>query len=350
MDASRDPYDTAFEEGVGNWNLLVFNARSREDPFWRLMLANPEVERACASYARTRYLGLFSDEEVFARYRTLLVGTMQMDGEGYLGPAAWSEWSDKLIHAATELTLRSLALNDQRARPDWSFVRTPLVLRAAAAYSRRKLHWGANLLVKYGSHRFLRAALEDGVIRISPASSYDDPSLNAARRDQELERGLIDPAFELTATLGPMGEKFSADDRNLYATTVQSATNYYVFCLAAGYELRLFDDFEADACLVITDPDRFARGLGDAAARQLPGWLYRCACVRYVDSVQRISGAQAINREEFAPFFCKDFRYSYQKEVRAAWLPPDPRASRAALDHLFVELGCLKDYCELIEL
>jgi hypothetical protein len=61
-------------------------------------------------------------------------------------------------------------------------------------------------------------------------------------------------------------------------------------------------------------------------------------------------GAQAIDRKEFAPFFCKDFRYWYQKEVRAAWLPPDPRTPPAALDHLFIELGCLKDYCELIEI
>lgn len=46
----------------------------------------------------------------------------------------------------------------------------------------------------------------------------------------------------------------------------------------------------------------------------------------------------------------KDFRYSYQQEVRAAWLPPTADGSRPKLDHIFVTMGRLTDYCELIEL
>jgi hypothetical protein len=335
---------------VANWNLFVFNSRISSNADWELYLLFPGARQACADYARTRYLGILTDEELFTRYRTLFTGTMKMDEQGYLTSAGWTEWSDKWIHAAMELTLRSLLLSDERTRPDWSFARTPRVCRAVAARSRRRLQWDSRLLVKYGSRGFLQAALTDGTIRISPASSYDDPSMNMARRDQELQRQLIDSAFETTATLGPIGNTLTGDEFKSYTTTVQSATNYYIFCLAADYELRLFDDFEADACLVITDPGRFARNLGEAAARQLPGWHYDCRFVRYVDPVQHITGVEAIRREEFAPFFCKDFRYEYQKEVRAAWLPPDPDAPRLSLDHLFLTLDSLKDYCELITL
>jgi hypothetical protein len=347
---SRDGYDIAFEEGVANWNLLAFNAYSRSESFWEIALLLPNTKPACAEYARTRYLGLLSDEALFARYRTLQVGTMEMDDEGYLTPAKWNGWRDKWIHAAMEITLRGLSMNDERTKPDWSFGRTPLMLRAVAARSRRKLSWGRKLLVKYGSRRFLRAALEDGVIRISRASSYDDPSLNAARRDRELQRDLIDSAFETTATLGPIGNTASEDERQLYAKTVESAIDYYIFCLAGGCELRLFDDFEADACLVITEPERFAASLGEAAAHQLPGWHYGCQFVRYFDPVQRLTEVERFNSQVFAPFFSKDFRYAYQREVRAAWLPPDPEAPRSPFDHLFLTLGALKDYCELIEL
>jgi hypothetical protein len=350
MNTSRDPYDVAFEEGVASWNLLFFNARSSSELFWEAMLILPEVKKACAEYARTRYLGLLSDEALFARYRTLYVGTMDLNDEGYLTPTKWDRWSDKWIHTAMEITLRSLSLKDERAKPDWSFVRTPLMLRAVAARSRRNLAWGRKLLVKYGSRRFLRATLDDGVIRISPASSYEDPTLNAARRDQELQRQLTDFGFEVTATLGPIGNTASEEEQELYTTTIQSAMDYYIFCLAGGYELRLFDDFEADACLAITDPERFALSLGKAFADQLPGWHYGCQFVRYIDKVQPIADRADFQHEAFAPFFCKDFRYAYQKEVRAAWLPPDPKTPHPPLDHLFLELGALKDYCELIEL
>jgi hypothetical protein len=346
----RDPYDIAFEEMAAEWNLFLFNAFIHSDQGWRDLLLNDEPRQACLEYARTRYLGLLSDEEVCARYRTLQIGLLDMDEEGYLEPNGWTKWSDKWVHTAMELTPRNLSLGDERCKADWSFVRTPLVLRAVAARSRRKLQWGKRVLVKYGSRRFLRAALEEGVIRISPASSYNDPSLNVARQDQELERQLIDSAFEMTATLGQIRNKLSKDDREAFSATIQSATDYYIFCLAAGYQLRLFDDFEADACLVITDPKRFVRQLFESAADKLPGWLCKCEFVRYIDPVQRLTGSEKIDREQFAPFFCKDFRYSYQKEVRAAWVPPDPKAPCHSLDHLFLNLGSLADYCEIIEL
>ena len=356
MGKTNDPYDDAFAEGVQNWNLLVIQARIRSDPAFEAIVLAPEAWRACEEYARTRYLGLLSSDELFERYRMLFVAQFELDAEGLLSPHAsneWhaaGEWADKWVHAATEIALRDLRLDDQRARPDWSFIRTLRVREAVAASRRRTLDWGSHPIVKYGDVKYLRPALEAGSFRISPASWYDDPSMNVARRDVELERTFTDPAFETTATLGPLGDRVSPEERSLYTERVRSAVDYYIFCLAGGYQLRLFDDFDANACLVITDSVRFLSRLREAVANDLPGWHYGNALVQYIDPVQTPPGGDAADARAVWPFFTKHHRYHYQREIRVAWLPPSPAPQERPLDPITATLGSLEQYCELVEL
>jgi hypothetical protein len=355
FDGWKHPYDAevddAFEDGVRNWNMVVLGGqRASRFRAWEMAMTVPEARRACVQYAGAPYLGLLTPEELFARYRLLCMSLMEVTRDGRLEVSAWDEWHDRWVHTAAEILLRDLPLDDDRGCPDWSFLQSERLPRATAAYARRKLDWGERILVKYGSTSFLRPALEEGLFRISPASYYNDPSLDTARRDAELERYLVDTATVLTSTLRRHAEGLGDDEKALYTRVVQSATDYYIFCVAGEWELRLFEDFSAGACLVITDPARFARALGDAAQSQLPDWNFACAYVRYIDPVQDLQRMNRGAEERFAPFFCKDFRYSYQKEVRAAWLPPDPGVPAANLEHLFVRLGNLEDYCELIEL
>jgi hypothetical protein len=350
MDESHDVYDDAFEEGVQNWNLLVLNAAIRGDPTFQAILLPPNAARACEDYARTRYLGMVSTDEVFERYRICFALKDAMDAEGDWKPAPWNEWAEKAVHAAAELALRNLHLDDPRAQPVLSFYSTCRVKKAAAAAKRRTFDWGSYPLVKYGDVKYLSESLKNGMFRISPARFYNDPSLNSARRDTELERQLVDTAVETTATLGHLGDKLSNEERSLYATIVRSAVDYYVFCVAGGYQLRLFDDFDANACLVITDSIRFLSRMKEAVAEVLPGWHYGNFVVRYVDPVQDLSGRNSIDQQMFAPWFCKHYRYKYQNEIRIAWLPPEPISQERHLEHVFVTLGSLEDYCELVEL
>ena len=50
-----------------------------------------------------------------------------------------------------------------------------------------------------------------------------------------------------------------------YANT----SNFYVLCMDHQYDLRMFDDFEADAALVISEPHEFSRRLSGAVLRQI---------------------------------------------------------------------------------
>jgi len=121
MNEAVDPYDEAFEEGVQNWNLLVLKAAIHRDRMLQAILLLPEAARAFAKYARTRYLGMISTEEVFERYRLLFAAKDAMDAEGYWAAAPWNEWAEKWVHAAAELALRNLSLDDSRA-PRFEFL------------------------------------------------------------------------------------------------------------------------------------------------------------------------------------------------------------------------------------
>jgi len=353
FDGWKHPYDAAVDEvvedGVGNWNRWVLTGRGKRFPMWQAMMQVPEARRAADKYAGAPYLGLVTIDEIYARFRILAISLMDVGTDGLCQPAAWGKWHDKWVHTATEILLRDLSLDDERCRADWSFLGSAPLRRAVSAYSRRRPSWGDKLLVKYGSAQYLRSGLKYGTFRISPANSYNDPSLNAARRDDELERLLVDTAVDTTSLFGPLAETMPPEDRALYTRPVQSVSDYYIFCLAMGWNVRLFNDFNADACLVITDPKRFIRALGEAAKGQLPDWRFCCKPVTYIDSVQDLRFLRVRTEARFAPFFCKDFRYLHQKEVRAVWLPPDP-AARLDLGHIFITLGSLEEYCELIEI
>jgi hypothetical protein len=218
----------------------------------------------------------------------------------------------------------------------------PLASQAAAAVSTRAATRGT-YLVKYGKLQHLRPAYEFGRLRIAPASSYADPSLNPAIRDDELEVELqpppsemrldvIDPATgESRGRLNPIGNKIRKVSR----------TNYYVSCFSSLLTPRLFQDFDnADACLLITRPREFIEVVFAEFERRLPVFTGLERPVRYIDPLNA-------TLRDLEVFFCKHFRYAYQAEFRFVWLPPELRGD---LEPLFLELGGLSAYAELISL
>lgn len=263
------------------------------------------------------------------------IGIIPMDQNG-------DYWNTAIIHVHEEFRLRGgIPPAHLRDLPypnyDW-----PGVDKAFAAVSTMNLVPG-KYLVKYSKLEFLQAALERGAIRISPASSYDDSSLNRAVRDNELELSLRPrPQLVKNAAL----ERFSDDLKppvpavGPVVETLTAPTNYYVYCLASEFSLRLFADFEADACLIIMKPRIFMERLFSAVLAQLPGWTAFGVGVNYVDPVNAV-------KEEIDIFYSKDFSYAYQKEYRLIWKPP---TQEGTLPYIHVEVGSLKDCCEIISL
>src|SRR5688572_17613064 len=142
---------------------------------------------------------------------------------------------------------------------------------------------------------------DKGTVRIAPASYYDDPSLNAAIRDTELELSLNSLASEVTLTTldAQTGEEIGQIESDGYVErSFEAQTNYYVYCLANMFSPRLLGDFEADSCLIIHRPVEFVSLLNRAFLQKLPNWRCQAQPVSYIDP---------FNAKEFRPdlFFGK---------------------------------------------
>jgi hypothetical protein len=183
-----------------------------------------------------------------------------------------------------------------------------------------------------------------GNLRIAPASFYRDPSLNFSIRDSELE--FTKELYDAKVHFPPKGDRSIPKDQwiempiigNVKAT-VESLSDYYISCFPSSYEYRLYDDFEANGCIVIKDTMRFANSLKARMEEFLPGWGFSYGGVNYQDPYHSVPKLNI--------FFCKHFRYAYQKEFRFVWTPTTKTGS---LKPIFLELGPLKDYCELLVL
>jgi hypothetical protein len=254
--------------------------------------------------------------ELEQRFRDIFVNHLVLTTDAKLGLVEISKggayWIELWTHVLEEYGLRCqpLPVPDMREGsaskigvPD---PRLPLATKAAAAVKERNLQPGS-YLVKYSKSCFLEPMLEYGRIRIAPASSYKDSSLNLAIRDNELEFSVNPNPREITLHIfSGKGGKYKGPVKPLtYSMTAKSKTDYYVYCLSTRLTPRLFLDFEADACIVI------------------------------------------INPEEFDPFTWKHFRYSYQGEFRLVWLPETPQTN---IECVHLKIDSLKDLCFLISL
>ncbi|HYS86211.1 MAG TPA: hypothetical protein VEN78_14595 [Bradyrhizobium sp.] len=217
----------------------------------------------------------------------------------------------------------------------------PAVPPGYKALSRLDLKPGG-ILLKFGKREHLLPALERGALRLTPASSYNDPSLNAAVRDDELSFETITPPAMFTLeVLDPTGGRpIPVRPASPLRVRHTLSTNYYVFCLSTAADHRLFGDFEADACLVLRSPREFLTRLVNAAKAGLPGWRSGGGPVEYLDPLATRNGALHIP-------LVKHFRYTYQWEYRVYWLPDAPQAK---INPVFVELGALDDIGELVVL
>jgi hypothetical protein len=213
----------------------------------------------------------------------------------------------------------------------------PNIRRAGKCWRNRNFHPGSYML-KFGSMKYLQALLNGGEMRICPASFYGAPSLTDAIRDDELHfsqtlyGGIVktqgdDGTWHTCPTVGP------------FRITHTAASDYYLSCYAMLFESRLFDDFEADGCLIIRDMNRFDICLRDAVRAVLPEWDCFVGGVEYRDPYFPTKDPNVV--------FTKHHRYSYQRELRIIWVPRKPQEK---LTPIHVTMGDLSSFCELMRL
>lgn len=301
-------------------------------------------------YRLRRYMEYLSDSELKQRARDVFLNVITISNQNKfdLVPLndGGSEWLRLFTHLCEEFKIRFGPF--PAGFTDGFIKKTPIpdplsIISSRACDIVKQLSLQPRTyLIEYGKSSYLHDAIENGIIRVSPASSYKDPSLNPAIQDDELKISCeIHPSY---IRLMFFNKKTAKDEeiplsKNL-TITEHSSTNYYVYCFSLTIAPRLFLDFDADACLLILDPKRFLNQLKAEFAKVHPDWRSHQTRIRYIDPLNP-------KKSDFNVFRSKHFRYSYQKEYRILWLPPKPRDVLLPVD---VTLGRLDEYCKLISL
>jgi hypothetical protein len=208
----------------------------------------------------------------------------------------------------------------------------------ADAFLHRAQVDGQFFLVRYSRRKWLEALVSHGHLRIFPATRYDDPSLNPAIRDNELEVA-IQPHGLTAEVFDKAGRSKGTLEIAENLLTAVSQTNYYVNCLSGFLSPDLFPDFDADACVIIRDPRTYVSRILHALDARL-GW-------RWGGTAEKIKYIDPLNTSvrQFNIPVAKHFHYAYQQEWRVAWWPADYMHDLPFLD---LELGSMADCCTLL--
>lgn len=301
-------------------------------------------------YRLRRYMEHLKEHDLQQRARDVLNNLILLNEESKISLPKISNESEKWMilwtHVLEEFVIRFGPYPNGFTTGFMKNVRIPdpgsaLAPKAANAVKTTALPAG-DYLFKYGKSQHLKQALYEKQIRISPASSYDDPSLNPAIRDKELELSVRPSPSELKmkAYDGKTGE-YKGDIRpKNFVLTAQSKTNYYVYCLSLSFAPRLFLDFDADACLVIRKPSEFQEIILSSFESRLRDWSGVGQKVTYIDPLN-------CSIKDIDVYSSKDFCYTYQKEYRFIWLPPKAMQS---IDHVFIEVSNIEEYCYLVDI
>ncbi len=281
-------------------------------------------------YQRYRYLGRVTDHELTLRY-SHIVRNMRaiISDDRHVIPirsflSSWY-WFRKEHQTRYEFALRKLPFNEK----------LPLLSNASsAAPARPGSPNAADILFRYGSKKWLQDFVTFGKIRITAAREYSLLEKDPARQDNELVKDAFMPGAYTKIT--------TADGRELkiigdLKQSVHGA-DYFVYCVSCDWNESLFDDFNADCCVVIRNPNEFSRRLELAAQSQLHGWYFHHNPVEYFDPYERK------HKQSFDNAMSKDFRFAYQKEYRFLWASFE---GFSATGFQVLEIGPLNDIAEL---
>jgi hypothetical protein len=220
---------------------------------------NPQIWMM--EYAASKYLREQSEDALQQRYQALTSNLWSTDAAGNVtaprNPGHRRELLRLITHVLCEQSIRAQSLS-------LSLDECAIRRAASAAYQPPKLTTpfagSPSCFAKFGRRDHVRNAFEQGILRVAPAKTFDDPSLNAAQRDNELLHWTVTPNEHL------MVKFYGKDaDGNEVELPVQkkeffrgmTVPDYYVWCCSLGYDARLFHDFQAEAVLVIRDMDQF---------------------------------------------------------------------------------------------
>ena len=156
---------------------------------------------ACAvTYANTRYLRNVHNDRLNSRADDITGNLWTTDASGAVTQLGEPSRREFFMRLYAELQEEKQLRSGRRQVID--FDEGAIRAEESAAYTAPRLTSATptlapGALVRFGKYAHLEGALTRGVFRIAPASSYADPSLNAAQFDEELQHQEVTPNEQL---------------------------------------------------------------------------------------------------------------------------------------------------------
>ncbi|MBC2592794.1 hypothetical protein H5P28_00825 [Ruficoccus amylovorans] len=184
------------------------------------------------------------------------------------------------------------------------------------------------ILHKFGKRCYLEPLLKNGVVSFAVATSYNDSALTEGQQDNETTR---------VFSLAP-GVDFSFHFKGRDGDDLK----YYIWCSSLDYSEDLLTEFDADSCLIITDPGQFGDRLLTEVRRQfptneagIPGCDFYARDVKYYDE-----NRPPVTSKQEHLIYMKKNRYSHQAEFRFVFAT-DPK--RTLPDRIEIKIGSIED-------
>jgi hypothetical protein len=310
----------------------------------------PQHEVWRLQYRANRYARHLSQLELNARIRDIFLNQLRVGVDGKVALISITEetshWPVIWTHVLEEMRLRhgpfpagfSKDVLHSEPLPDFA---SELAAKAANAMAKLRVD-GEPVLIKFGNRIHMEALFAHGRLRIQPASFFRRQEHLGAVRDDELR---IQWSLALSRedmvhlVRNPQDVPADAPDQRA-EVKFHAPSDYWLYCVSAAVEPRLFVDFGAEACVVIHNRDSFSERLRRAASEVLPSSKLMEGAALYVDPLRPNTS------KVFVPL-AKHFRYAYQKEYRFAWLP---RRGLGDLVHVDLAIGAIDDVARLVVL
>jgi hypothetical protein len=282
------------------------------------------------------YLTHLSISELSYRARYLMENLTTLELNGKIGMGDISRepahsFIQKFTHVLQELKIRN-------EEPEKMFLKGASIPKAMLGHEERlrELNKLANTkkphLIKFGKKEYL----EKFSFKVSLASSFNEPSLNAAQMDDEMKA--IYTPHPSDISLSKLDGTPIHGVQNI-EITYEAKDDYYIFCSSAGFDVRLFGDFESDACLFIYDSDKFSQELYNQVSSHAQVKDHGYKKVSYVDPIRP-------DKKKVPPVeFHKHIEYLYQNEYRHVFIPYHNGGNPK---DLFISMPECSGYTELI--
>ena len=295
-------------------------------------------------YRRRRYLENLSDADLKNRFEILSDNYFRISIKNgipkiSIHPMEQSpNWIVRITHVFEELAIRKSPYLGPLANPSHrGFLDKVDLKNPPSIFSEPEIEKGT---FKYGQREHLHDILNEGIIRICPATHYGKSNYGYSIDDNEMEKYII--LNQGNSIIEDLIDGFNISDLLKYNLKIKiiADTDYYIFSMSNSFQYRHVYDYGYDSMLIIKNRSEFIRRFRNGLVERL-GKSFNIiqSDVRYVDP---------FNPESKTPFCAttmKDIKFAYQSEFRVIAVPRNKTSDLG--DPIFIKIGPLSDIAEL---